>query len=103
MGRDEGDDDGDVDGHDSSPFVVAWQVLCIDIVCPPAPLHSTSASNIAAAICKHPLVVQLEKQLRRLKAAAGISASVSECDGAAGNDRLHYAISGDSDERVKLT
>ena len=43
----------------------------MDLVCPPAPLRTNSATNIAAALFEHPNTVLVEAQLKRIKDRAG--------------------------------
>ena len=65
--------------------------FCADLVCAPAPLLSSSSDNIAAALWNHPLLAKMQENVDQLHKLAVWSSRVNECDGASGNDKLHYS------------
>ena len=75
--------------------------LQVEFVVPPAPLVDTSAESLAAALWGHPLLKQLQAGIDELHSLAEVSCHTSECDGASGNDRLHWAVS-DADKWDKV-
>lgn len=77
-------------------LVLRWQsgrILVMDVVAPPCPLLTPSASNISAALHGHPLLVKIVAALKELRASGKTRISLSEFDGAAGNDKLYSAHS----------
>lgn len=77
-------------------LTMCWQgvpgFLHVEFVCPPAPLVDTSVESIAAALWGHPLLKQLQAGVDELHSLADVSSHTNECDGASGNDRLHWAV-----------
>ena len=66
-------------------------VVCTDLVCAPAPLLSSSSDNLAAALWNHPWLAKMQENVDQLHTLAVWSSHVNECDGASGNDKLHYS------------
>jgi hypothetical protein len=94
--------DGPVRDHvevmvSSMRLVIEWKdkpILVLDVVSPPCPLLTPSASNINSALRGHPLLSESVAAVGELlRTATEHHISRSEFDGASGNDKLHAAVS----------
>ena len=77
-------------------IVIHWPgkpMFCLDVVSPPAPLTSNAASNLLAAMQSHPAIIDHVKACEGIRRTAAWQLHSSECDGAAGNDKLHAYMS----------
>lgn len=72
-------------------LVIRWAdstILILDIISPPCPLLSPSASNIYAALHAHPLLEAIVAAVNEIRAQAATRIHINEFDGAPGNDKL---------------